>query len=93
MSFYNWALENGYRDDLTIDRINPKYNYEPNNCRWISKSQNSMFKSTTNSITICGITKSGNGWSKYINKSKNYINKMVKKYGIEHTKKYLKENI
>lgn len=32
--FYEWAMNNGYREDLTIDRINPYGNYEPNNCRW-----------------------------------------------------------
>ena len=40
-SFKEWAMNNGYEDGLTIERINPKGNYEPSNCEWITKGENS----------------------------------------------------
>lgn len=42
--FHEWALANGYRDDLTIDRIDPTGNYEPTNCRWATRSEQNKNK-------------------------------------------------
>jgi len=39
-SFYKWSIENNYIEGLSIDRINNDGNYEPNNCQWITKSEN-----------------------------------------------------
>ena len=34
IDFYDWATNNGYKEDLTIDRINVDGDYEPSNCKW-----------------------------------------------------------
>ena len=39
-SFYEWGMANGWKSGLTIDRINPNGNYEPNNCMFSSISDN-----------------------------------------------------
>lgn len=43
-SFYNWAVTHGYKNGLTIDRINNEYGYYPDNCRWCTMEVQNMNK-------------------------------------------------
>ena len=52
IAFRDWALANGYRDDLTIDRIDSNGNYCPENCRWVTNKLQGRNK--TNTIYING---------------------------------------
>jgi len=42
INFRDWALSNGYADNLQIDRKNNDGNYEPNNCQWLTKIKNRL---------------------------------------------------
>lgn len=56
LNFYNWAMVNGYRDDLTLDRIDNNKGYSPDNCRWATIKEQQNNKSNNRLITYNGET-------------------------------------
>ena len=63
IKFYNWAINNGYKNDLTLDRIDSNGNYEPNNCRWASSKEQANNRRTNRNITYNGETHTIQEWS------------------------------
>ena len=61
-AFADWAKENGYEEGLTIDRINNDGNYEPGNCRWVTKREQNRNKRTSLMVEYRGETKSLVEW-------------------------------
>lgn len=51
-AFYDWAMENGYKDNLTIDRIDSNGNYSPSNCRWTTMAIQNKNKRAENGFKI-----------------------------------------
>jgi hypothetical protein len=62
INFVNWSLKSGYSDNLTIDRMNVNGNYEPNNCRWATASEQNSNKRTTKYVEIDGESKTLKEW-------------------------------
>ena len=61
-AFYDWSITNGYKDNLTIDRIDVDGNYEPNNCRWVTTEQQARNRRFCKYYTINGVTKCLSEW-------------------------------
>lgn len=49
-AFRDWALANGYRDDLSIDRIDAAKGYSPDNCRWSTYSEQASHLSSARAV-------------------------------------------
>lgn len=55
-AFRDWALENGYADNLTLDRIDVNGNYEPYNCRWVTVKVQNNNRSNNRIVSYKGET-------------------------------------
>lgn len=97
MAFYKWAMENGYSDSLTIDRIDVNGNYTPENCRWVDASTQRANKRPMSNSGYIGVELHSNGSCYmtqlryhgkrllvYSSKSKNECAKVRNDFIIEH---------
>lgn len=66
-NFYDWAIENGYREDLTLDRIDVNGNYCPENCRWVTHKIQSNNRRDNHFITYNNETHTIADWARKLN--------------------------
>ena len=63
LDFKRWALKNGYKEGLTIDRIDNDKGYSPNNCRWVTMSKQANNKRNTLFLEYKGERKPLQEWA------------------------------
>ena len=62
-AFFKWALENGYEDSLSIDRVDVYGSYCPENCRWATVTQQARNKKSTIRVAFGGKELSIHDWA------------------------------
>ena len=72
-AFYDWAMANGYKEGLTLDRIDNNGNYEPSNCRWITVKEQSNNRRSNRLLSFRGETKTVSQWAEVIGMSRDTL--------------------
>lgn len=82
--FEAWALNHGYSDGMTIERIDINGNYSPKNCKWIPMEEQSKNRSTTYQnrfFTYGDETLNYYQWAEKLNVTPQEISRRVRKHG------------
>ena len=74
INFKNWALNNNYKDNLSIDRIDSNKNYYPENCRWVTLRENGLAHITSRDLKIKKLTEENAQLKQEISQLRNEIN-------------------
>ena len=78
-AFAEWAIKNGYADNLSIERKDIDKNYEPDNCKWITFPEQQLNTSRSHFIIINGVKKCMSEWAKIYGISQDVIKDRINK--------------
>lgn len=79
--FHRWAMANGYRDGLTLDRIDSNGPYSPENCRWVTYSEQARNSRQNHLITYRGVTRPLIEWAERLGISPSTLRARLVQYG------------
>lgn len=80
-SFEKWALENGYKPELQIDRVDNDGNYCPENCKFVTNKENSQHKCSTRYFTLNGKTQNLTQWCEEMDMPRATVATRIDRYG------------
>ena len=72
-NFFDWAIRNGYADNLTIDRIDVNGDYCPENCRWATPKEQQNNRRNNHPLTYKGKTQTVSEWANELSISESTI--------------------
>lgn len=85
-NFKKWALENGYNEILTLDRIDNSKDYEPNNCRWVSMKEQENNRTNNRKLFYNGEYKTVSEWANYLGfNNKTLFTRLKRGWSVERT--------
>lgn len=79
--FRDWAIEHGYTDEFSIDRIDVNSGYSPDNCRWVDRTTQCNNRRSNVFLEYNGETHTIAEWAKIYNVSYGYFHKKLSKNG------------
>lgn len=83
-AFHDWSMENGYSDELSIDRIDVNGDYEPSNCRWSTKKEQANNTRRNHILNFNGHSKSIAEWAETTGIKQNTIlYRLRRKWSVE----------
>lgn len=84
--FKEWALNNGYSEALTLDRINNKKGYNPNNCRWVSIKTQENNRANNRNLFYNGLNMTVSEWAEYLGiNTQTLFTRLKRGWSIERT--------
>lgn len=89
--FVKWALDNGYKAGLQLDRIDNNAGYSPQNCRWVTPKENSRNRRNAKMLTLNGETKCVAEWCETIGVSQFTVYWWIREKGVKYAEQRLSE--
>lgn len=77
LKFKEWAINNGYEKNLTIDRIDVNGNYSPTNCRWVDFKKQANNRTNSHYLIFNNERRTISEWADYLNIKENILRQRI----------------